>query len=83
MVYGVYPASARIHWSPYEIFQKQLTILGSFAQTHCFDRALSYLESHQLKVNEMVTHTFALQEYARALQTLRSREGIKIIIQQD
>ncbi len=83
VVYGVYPASARIHWSPYEIFQKQLTILGSFAQTHCFDRALSYLESHQLKVNEMVTHTFALQEYARALETLRSREGIKIIIQQD
>lgn len=82
VVYGVYPASARLNWSPYEIFQKQLTIVGSFAQTHCFDRALSYLENHKVQVNEMVTHTFALAEYDQALETLRAREGIKIIIQQ-
>nr|MBA2680824.1 zinc-binding dehydrogenase [Ktedonobacteraceae bacterium] len=82
VVYGVYPANARLNWSPYEIFQKQLTIVGSFAQTHCFDRALAYLESHKVKVNEMVTHTFALEDYGRALETLRSRQGIKIIIQQ-
>ena len=82
VVYGVYPADARLNWSPYEIFQKQLTIVGSFAQTHCFDRALTYLESRQVKVNEMVTHAFALDDYHRALETLRAREGIKIIIQQ-
>jgi len=82
VVYGVYPANARLNWSPYEIFQKQLTIIGSFAQTHCFDRALAYLESHQIKVKEMVTHAFALQDYSRALETLRSREGIKVIVQQ-
>ncbi len=82
VIYGVYASDARLNWSPYEIFQKQLTIVGSFAQTHCFDRALSYLESHKVKVNEMVTHTYALEEYERALETLRSREGIKIIIQQ-
>ena len=82
VVYGVYPANARLNWSPYEIFQKQLTIIGSFAQTHCFDRALAYLESHQVKVNEMVTHAFALEDYSRALETLRSREGIKVIVQQ-
>ncbi len=82
VVYGVYPASARVNWSPYEIFQKQLTIVGSFAQTHCFDRALAYLESRKLRVNEMVTHTFALEEYGKALETLRARQGIKLIIQQ-
>ena len=80
VVYGVYPENARLNWSPYEIFQKQLTITGSFAQTHCFDRALLYLESKQVKVNEMVTHTFALVDYGKALETLRSRQGIKTII---
>ncbi len=82
VVYGVYPTSARLNWSPYEIFQKQLTIVGSFAQTHCFDRALAHLESHKVKVDEMVTHEFALEEYSHALETLRSREGMKLIIQQ-
>jgi D-arabinitol dehydrogenase (NADP+) len=81
VVYGVYPASARLNWSPYEIFQKQLTIIGSFAQTHWFDRALAHLESHKVKVDEMVTHEFALEAYSHALETLRSREGIKLIIQ--
>ncbi|HEY4386407.1 MAG TPA: zinc-dependent alcohol dehydrogenase family protein [Ktedonobacteraceae bacterium] len=83
VVYGVYPENARINWSPYEIFQKQLTIVGSFAQTHCFDRALLYLESKQLKVAEMVTHTFPLSDYAQALETLRARQGVKISIEVD
>ncbi len=83
VVYGVYPANARVNWSPYEIFQKQLTIVGSFAQTHCFDRALAYLEGRKLQVNEMVTHAFALGDYRAALETLRARQGIKLIIQQD
>ncbi|GLV53352.1 2-deoxy-scyllo-inosamine dehydrogenase [Dictyobacter sp. S3.2.2.5] len=81
VVYGVYPQDAQVHWNPYEIFQKQLTITGSFAQTHCFDRALAYLESRKVKVNEMVTHAFALEDYGKALETLRSRQGIKTIIQ--
>ena len=45
---------ARISWSPYEIFRRELTIKGSFAQTHCFDRALIYLESGKLKVDAVV-----------------------------
>ena len=77
VVYGVYPESARISWSPTEIFKRELTIKGSFAQTHCFDRALQYLESGKLKVDRIVTHEFALPDYGRALDALRGRVGIK------
>ncbi len=77
IVYGVYPEAARINWSPYEIFKRELTIKGSFAQTHCFDRALLYLQSGKLKVDEIVTDEFALQDYDRALDGLRERTGIK------
>lgn len=77
IVYGVYPEAARITWSPYEIFKRELTIKGSFAQTHCFDRALLYLESGKVKVDGVVTQEFALQDYGLALEALRSRQGIK------
>jgi D-arabinitol dehydrogenase (NADP+) len=77
IVYGVYAEAARINWSPYEIFKRELTIKGSFAQTHCFDRALLYLESGQVKVGEVVSQEFALKEYGQALDALRSRQGIK------
>jgi D-arabinitol dehydrogenase (NADP+) len=54
-----------------------LTIKGSFAQTHCLDRALAYLESGRLKVDEVITQTFPLSGYGEALAALRSRQGIK------
>ena len=76
-VYGVYAEAARITWSPTEIFRRELTIKGSFAQTHCLDRALAYLESGQVKVDQVVTQTFPLSGYAEALAALRSRQGIK------
>jgi len=43
VIYGVCDKNDTIQISPYEIFEKELKIIGSFAQTHCFDRALAYL----------------------------------------
>jgi len=80
VVYGVYPEAARLSWSPYEIFRRQITIKGSFAQSHCFDRALQYLESRKVKVDQVVTEEFELSDYASALDTVRSRRGIKAIV---
>ena len=80
IVYGVYAEKERITWSPYEIFRRELTIKGSFAQTHCFDRSLLYLESRQVKVDEIVTQEYALEDYGLALEALKSRKGIKSAI---
>jgi D-arabinitol dehydrogenase (NADP+) len=82
IVYGVYPEAARINWSPYEIFSRELTVKGSFAQTHSFDRALLYLENGKVKVDEIVTQEFALGEYGDALEALRTRKGIKSAVMQ-
>lgn len=51
IAYGVYPENADISIKPYEIFSRELTIKGSFAQTHCFDRSLLYLETGKVKVD--------------------------------
>jgi D-arabinitol dehydrogenase (NADP+) len=80
VVYGVYDKAARVSWSPYEIFERELTIKGSFAQTHCFDRALLYLESGRIRVDGVVTDEFGLPEYGAALDALRSRQGIKSMV---
>jgi D-arabinitol dehydrogenase (NADP+) len=80
IVYGVYPEKDRLTWSPYEIFRRELTIKGSFAQTHCFDRSLLYLESRQVKVDEIVTQEYALEDYGKALEALKAHQGIKSAI---
>lgn len=72
LVYGMADEADRVSWSPYAIFRRELTIKGSFAQTHCFDRALAVLRSGRVKTEGLLTHHFTLDEYGAALDALRS-----------
>lgn len=80
ITYGVYPEDEKVQINPYEIFRRELTLKGSFAQTHCFGRALRYLESHQVKVSDMITHQVPLQHFDEALDLMRRSDAIKIAI---
>jgi D-arabinitol dehydrogenase (NADP+) len=81
VVFGVPDEDERMSISPYEIYRKELRIIGSFAQTLCFDRALEYLANSVVKVKPLVTHTFPLETYAEALSVLSTdRQALKIII---
>ena len=81
VIYGVCDKKDRISLSPYEIFEKELKIIGSFAQTHCFDRAVKYLEKGIIKVAPLITHKFSLDDYSKALEIVMSgKENIKVII---
>jgi D-arabinitol dehydrogenase (NADP+) len=81
VIYGVCPEEARITISPYEIFRRELKLIGSFAQTHCFDRALKYLENGIVKVDPLITHTFRLEDYAQALELVQRGKSLKVVIQ--
>ncbi|MEG6510339.1 zinc-dependent alcohol dehydrogenase family protein [Desulforamulus ruminis] len=81
VVYGVCDESDRIQVSPYEIFSKEYKIIGSFAQTHCFDRAINTLETGIVKVNNLISHRFSLDDYAKGLETVISgKQSIKVLI---
>ena len=82
MVYGMCGEDDTVSWSPYEIFRRQLTIKGSFAQVNCFDRSLAYLRSGRVQTAGMITHRFALAEYGAALEALRSDPTcLKVVVQ--
>jgi D-arabinitol dehydrogenase (NADP+) len=72
LVYGMANEGETVAFSPYEIFRRELTIKGSFAQTHCFDRALAVLRSGRVRTDGILTHRFALDGYGAALEALRS-----------
>ena len=60
LVYGVYPEKETVRFNPFDLFRREITIKGSFAQIDAFPRALAYLESGKIKVNEIVTDEFAV-----------------------
>jgi len=79
--YGVAPEDARIKISPYDVFRRELKILGSFSQARTFDRAVRLVNSGVLQLKDMVTHTFPLEGWGDALKMVTDgRENIKIVI---
>ncbi|KLO17649.1 NADP+-dependent D-mannitol dehydrogenase [Schizopora paradoxa] len=80
MLYGVYENKARINWPPSKIFGDEIQIIGSFAQTYCFPRAVEYLDSGKINVEGMVTDVYALEKYQEALDKMNSRSALKIAI---
>ncbi len=77
LVYGVYPENASVRFNPFDLFRGEISIKGSFAQLDSFARALAYLESGRVKVNEIVTEELPLAEFQQALDLAWARKGIK------
>jgi len=80
-VYGMTKESARWSVPPYEIFRRELTIKGSFAQAYSFDRALLMLRNRQVDPTGLITHRFSLAEYGDALEVSGRSECIKAVIE--
>jgi D-arabinitol dehydrogenase (NADP+) len=79
--YGVAPEDDRIEISPYEIFRKELKILGSFSQARTFARATALVNRGVVRVRELVTHTFPLDAWADALAMInRPGDHIKLVM---
>lgn len=81
IVYGVADMADRITVSPYQIFQREYKLIGSNSQTHCFDRAIKFLENGIVKVDDMITDHFDLDGYGDMIEKMyHGKDNIKIII---
>ncbi len=80
LIYGVYPEAATFPVNPFDVFRNEITIKGSFAQIHDFGRSLAYLETGQVKVDEIVSDEFELEHWDRALENAWQRRGIKSVL---
>jgi D-arabinitol dehydrogenase (NADP+) len=79
-VYGMTPESAVWPLAPYDIFRRELTIKGSFAQQFSFDRALSALRRGRVKTQGMISRRFTLDAYDEALGAVADSSVVKAVI---
>jgi D-arabinitol dehydrogenase (NADP+) len=79
-VYGMTAEAARWAVPPYDVFRRELTIKGSFAQQFAFDRALGALRGGQVDTTGMITHRFKLEQYAEALEAVADSSCVKAVI---
>jgi len=80
LVYGLAPDDAYARLSPYEVFKRELTIKGSFAQAHCLGRALLALRSGRIQTEGIVTDIVGFDDFGRALSNLKDSSQIKTVV---
>jgi len=79
--YGVADEGDVVRVSPFEIFRRELMIMGSFTEVDSFPDALAAFRAGAIRVDGLITHRFGVDEYAAALEALRSdRSAHKIVI---
>ena len=80
VVYGVYSDSAKVSWPPSKIFGDEITILGSFSETYMFPATIDYLDSGKVKTKGIVNKVFKLEDFGKALESIRDKSAIKAAI---
>lgn len=78
--FGVVSPDKLVKLSPYDIFYRELTILGSFVNPYTHARAIDLLESKQIDVVPLITHKFAIDDIAEALNTSQGKDAIKVLV---
>ncbi|MDD3925887.1 MAG: zinc-dependent alcohol dehydrogenase family protein [bacterium] len=67
LLFGVAPQDALVNFSPYDVFSRELSIMGSFVNPFTFSRSIEVIASGRLKLKRLVTHHFSLDEIAAGL----------------
>jgi len=80
LVYGLAGENSLAAIRPYEIFSRELTIKGSFAQANCIGRALFALQSGVVSTEGLITNEVGLEDFGVALDALHDSEQIKTLV---
>jgi 2-desacetyl-2-hydroxyethyl bacteriochlorophyllide A dehydrogenase len=75
--FGVADYAARVQIDPYRIYNKEITITGSMAVLHSYERAAELFADGVIDPAIFVTDRLPLDHYAEALEAFRGGKGLK------
>jgi 2-desacetyl-2-hydroxyethyl bacteriochlorophyllide A dehydrogenase len=76
--FGVAAYATRVTIDPYRIYNKEITITGSMAVLHSFERAADLFAAGVLDPDTFISDRLPLADYAEALARFKRGEGRKI-----
>lgn len=80
VVYGVYDDKVKIAWSPFTIWEKEITILASFCSMQHMPQVLEYVQSGKMKLGGIVDRTFRMEEWEACMEVVRRQACVKAAI---
>jgi 2-desacetyl-2-hydroxyethyl bacteriochlorophyllide A dehydrogenase len=77
MVFGVAPGKASVTFSPFRIYNDEITIVGSMAILHSYQQAVDLVAGGAINTQLMLTEAFELEQFPHALERVRLGKGLK------
>ncbi len=79
-VFGVCPVGAKATFIPYDVFKKDLTIIGSFAVNRTFQESIALIQSGAVQVEPLISHRLPLDRFVEGLE-LAERDPKRMKVQ--
>jgi 2-desacetyl-2-hydroxyethyl bacteriochlorophyllide A dehydrogenase len=77
MIFGVAAPTSHMSLSPFQIYNQEITILGSMAVLFSFQPALDVISQGIINTDVMLTKAYALADFFQAIADVRGGKGIK------
>ncbi|MEM5779620.1 MAG: zinc-dependent alcohol dehydrogenase family protein [Lawsonibacter sp.] len=81
LLFAVHPVDEGSEISPFDIYNKELTIVGSMINPDTHGRAVALINSGRLQLEPLLTHSFPIVELEQAILTQMGRESIKVLVE--
>lgn len=78
--FGVSAEQAVARWSPYRTYNQEITILGSMAVLHSYERAAELFAAGLIDPAVLVSDRLPLEQYPAAMERFASGIGRKILV---
>ncbi|MCZ7542198.1 MAG: zinc-dependent alcohol dehydrogenase family protein [Anaerolineae bacterium] len=79
-VFGVCPRDARASFVPYDVFRKDLSIIGSFAVSRTFHESIALIQGGAVRVEPLISHRLPLSQFVAGLD-LAERDPKRMKVQ--
>ena len=80
LLFSVPGVDSKVEIPLFDIYKKELTILGSIINPDTHQRAVNLINSGTLKIQELITHSFPLDRMEQAIHMQMSAESIKVMV---
>ncbi|MBI1280628.1 MAG: alcohol dehydrogenase catalytic domain-containing protein [Anaerolineaceae bacterium] len=67
-VFGVTPQGTTVKFPSYEVFRKDLQIIGSFAVNRTFPQSIALIQNGAIKVEPLISHQLPLDDFSKGLE---------------
>ncbi|MDD5062627.1 MAG: hypothetical protein PHN44_10160, partial [Candidatus Marinimicrobia bacterium] len=80
VIFGVSPAGQKIPIVPYEIYRRDINIIGSFLNPFTFKNAVDLLVTGRIKLNGLDIKAFGLADIQVAFENQKRQKSLKTVI---